>query len=1216
MDPSRSFLNFVNNGEDQRTERGRSRRRTDRTPQRTQSTDSGNSLSAHRVQMQRSLLRRNDGVDEKLFVRRTRSQTTYFDVAAEIHRDVELEYIKELNSIQRLMIPTLIWKWIEPAEDDEYEYEPLRDCEDMRLLHLLPASNRNDMIGCGFSRHIATTGHLRFMSFLFVEDTPEFYENKDSLILMNGLCMYVSSSMEEMLKSVRRGDSTVLLFNKSICIGAEYLVLELPTTNINADDLEQNIRGLCNRRRKREPRRSLGAVLTWDDSKSQLVRDKLPFDPTDIVLRHGFVELAWDHEFHDRQDKPPIMAQRGSHFRNRWYMIDDYPNLQDSVGESIRKSQSQESFCGHIESRRKWRQPPPSERPTRRSRSEQRDIEAIGWRAKALDLDKLCDGSSYMIQPHETFLWQRELRPNRNFHTYVHDDIDYDREFVLALLLGHRGKPESIIRCGLVRLRWEARPPYTFIGNSMAFNPEARTLIQINGQFASIPQSLEVCLRSLRHPKNDLFIFAWPLCVPPSRLLDLSWVDAMLRTLTSTRPDRTVDALRHLANLPREELDRLTEASSDTSILHNRQRVLNRSGWIQASKEGPETPLRSGHPNFPELRLTKDRDLILDEQMKVDVVPFKDCDHRTGRLYRRAVASTYSFGSVYSPLDPVIQEIRLVAVMPASADDPSKLEVLIRSAEPWRNYIALSYCWGGSGEEKVICVNGQDFKVTKNLYDFLIFFREERVVSPILGKFFLWIDALSINQNDRREKAREVRGMKDIYTAAESVWVWLGKSAGDLPYDLSSLSWTENRLELKQATDHIVSNPYVFRAWCTQELVVNGRIHICMGTHLLSWETLSEVALGLLVDWWEERSQRTKLEGSNIPDEDVHEVWLRQSGSISARFFVIWKIRQMISSGSLPTLLTLLAATQHCDSTFASDRLYSLWAIASDAKEMVPDIDYFKGADQVFAEFTHKWIAKYGRLDILTFAGCNRGKPSWIPDWTFQRRSWPLLAPSGVSMEGGLGNVEEQALYDASKGAPDGAYHLSFNEKPRLVAAGIVVDTIAFRFPEFLGLPDLFDWKNLFRDLMVAIGSLFGAGDVEGSLEDANADLLDAIVAGKHHDETGTKATVHLGVERPSNKIVVHHLEGGNVEKTEEFNHPGSMWSLHVLLVTAGRQLVVTHNGHVGLVPKDAFVGDEVAIIFGCCVPLVLARYDRDDQDVAREIIGEGYFRRMMSTLR
>ena len=89
-------------------------------------------------------------------------------------------------------------------------------------------------------------------------------------------------------------------------------------------------------------------------------------------------------------------------------------------------------------------------------------------------------------------------------------------------------------------------------------------------------------------------------------------------------------------------------------------------------------------------------------------------------------------------------------------------------------YDALSYSWDGQVPDQVLLVHNQpdeeprELLVTKNCADALRAFRRRGEADNI------WIDAISINQEDLQERNSQVSMMGDIYSGAFPVRVWLG----------------------------------------------------------------------------------------------------------------------------------------------------------------------------------------------------------------------------------------------------------------------------------------------------------------------------------------------------------------------------------------------------------------------------------------------------------
>jgi hypothetical protein len=123
-------------------------------------------------------------------------------------------------------------------------------------------------------------------------------------------------------------------------------------------------------------------------------------------------------------------------------------------------------------------------------------------------------------------------------------------------------------------------------------------------------------------------------------------------------------------------------------------------------------------------------------------------------------------------------EIRLVRMSPGlseSNDIVCQLETVELAAAP--KYIALSYCWGDPNDPETIMLNGQVFKVTKNLFAALNMIRMLIEVNDAGLPF--WIDAICIDQSNNLEKSAQVPRMRAIYSKATIVFSWLGEASTD-----------------------------------------------------------------------------------------------------------------------------------------------------------------------------------------------------------------------------------------------------------------------------------------------------------------------------------------------------------------------------------------------------------------------------------------------------
>jgi hypothetical protein len=112
----------------------------------------------------------------------------------------------------------------------------------------------------------------------------------------------------------------------------------------------------------------------------------------------------------------------------------------------------------------------------------------------------------------------------------------------------------------------------------------------------------------------------------------------------------------------------------------------------------------------------------------------------------------------YRPLDVSQREIRLLILESGSAELQGRL--VHASLEKKPTFEALSYTWGRPPFKHNILIDGQVFQIGPNLEAAL---RELRKHGPSRR---LWIDAISINQQDEEERHQQVQMMQDIFITA------------------------------------------------------------------------------------------------------------------------------------------------------------------------------------------------------------------------------------------------------------------------------------------------------------------------------------------------------------------------------------------------------------------------------------------------------------------
>ncbi|KAK3386899.1 heterokaryon incompatibility protein-domain-containing protein [Podospora didyma] len=99
---------------------------------------------------------------------------------------------------------------------------------------------------------------------------------------------------------------------------------------------------------------------------------------------------------------------------------------------------------------------------------------------------------------------------------------------------------------------------------------------------------------------------------------------------------------------------------------------------------------------------------------------------------------------------------------------------MVLGSQPERPYAAMSYCWGPVPTTTNMTVDDRRVRVPESAVSAL-----RKVTREQTGEL-IWIDAICINQEDVAEKGRQVGMMKDIYTHASEVRIWLGELEDDV----------------------------------------------------------------------------------------------------------------------------------------------------------------------------------------------------------------------------------------------------------------------------------------------------------------------------------------------------------------------------------------------------------------------------------------------------
>ncbi|KAH7346049.1 heterokaryon incompatibility protein-domain-containing protein [Pyrenochaeta sp. MPI-SDFR-AT-0127] len=362
---------------------------------------------------------------------------------------------------------------------------------------------------------------------------------------------------------------------------------------------------------------------------------------------------------------------------------------------------------------------------------------------------------------------------------------------------------------------------------------------------------------------------------------------------------------------------------------------------------------------------------------------------------------------VYRPLSLDSRQIRIAYITKGSRSDPLEATLLRTSLDALPSYEALSYVWGRDQSVAKLALNGHCINITPSLQGAMMQLRsstEDRLI---------WIDAICINQEDPEERSKQVQLMRDIYSNAKRVIVWLGEEAEDTKAGVEFLKALEVHSSPKEhAADVLRAAPsnltailngirellldrsYWNRLWIVQEVMCAKDLVVHCGSLTVGYEILGKVydiilqAILILVQEQHPATPRYLRIVNQLSGGGGQSSWREPT------------------STCMP-LEELLRAHWSSECSDPKDRIYALLGISSlkNSTHLGLKVDYSKSTSEVYRGATKAIIEETGRLGVLclvTEAGTHavtktyRARqpflPSWVPDWNVHRRTAISLA--------------------------------------------------------------------------------------------------------------------------------------------------------------------------------------------------------------------------------
>lgn len=572
---------------------------------------------------------------------------------------------------------------------------------------------------------------------------------------------------------------------------------------------------------------------------------------------------------------------------------------------------------------------------------------------------------------------------------------------------------------------------------------------------------------------------------------------------------------------------------------------------------------------------------------------------------------------LYSPIDPELDQIRLVTLYPGKWSEPIRCSLRTVSLSNKPRYQALSYVWGDWTKPKLIRLGGKNFWVTQNLW--LGLRRLRKRWEPRA----LWIDALCINQADDEEKTHQVSRMARTFEMCVRGLVWLGEDpvaveATRYPPPSLLARRAFKVLEVLCATKHVdqiqfttktglddfkispsyihhvesfsrlAALPYWTRVWILQELAYPCAIDFIFASEKISvcgFEAASRNCGHMLV----EPCCSREIDSLLVSDY----LFTIFSPIVQILNIIETRISFRHQSKSGLSLLYLRWMHRRQKATDPRDLVYALLDLVDSETEFTKHLkpDHSLAAHQVFQRATWYVLSSDKALSVLFGErGSNRDHsiPSWVPDWV-------MLPPGSREAKFFPYNFSMHYPYLASGNLK--AWFSQPTENVILVDSK-KVECISSAFCGDLG--DMWGWDLPLRPWIEFAGlpnSLIMQEPELGSRED---DFWRTINCDIYLLVDNPSESRRLGQFHPERHL--HWWLKGWAEAVRNDKVPAFWNGVENSTLrenVRNRGIFITESGALGTGSRRMQPGDDVHVLIGSSVPLILRPYQPSEKKKA-----------------
>lgn len=542
----------------------------------------------------------------------------------------------------------------------------------------------------------------------------------------------------------------------------------------------------------------------------------------------------------------------------------------------------------------------------------------------------------------------------------------------------------------------------------------------------------------------------------------------------------------------------------------------------------------------------------------------------------------------YDSLDKVNREIRLLRLLPGVISSALRGELITVSLNDSPIYDALSYMWGDPSPADAIYIRRRSLPIAANLSAALRHIRE-----PDLRDTIIWVDAMCINQRDQAERNQQVSMMRNIYKQASTVRIWIPGVVGPADPAVLRLQQMNSTSTTKDFGDDpdlwlpltpLFQHQYWKRVWIQQEVVNASKLQLHCGnvvvSHdaLLQFQTLLRLRIHIALD-----SALTDLSWQTV---------LLKFGPFYAPALDIPSFRRWFDAGDAPsnpgTLLALLEGCSDLQVTDERDYVYGLMHLATDYEEGKIVVDYDKTLDEVFKSAIAFHVGRHRNVDFLCQTcqepeeeRLSRGMPTWIP-------RWPSKSFGAFPINRGYGAAAQTVCLN----------NPISNDGNHLQIHGFQVDYVD-RVDRTLGHQKEITIAQVWQFVCRLALQLRPSGVPPGTgfpVPLALWDIFTVRHSTEEHEsyetmERAMRALRQLAHTDGTRDLLVGDHGISIARELNKLDQDVQNCIFGLFLSMDGRLAITTRGNRVGIMPLCAIEeGDEIWVIFGCHMPVVLRR--------------------------